>query len=197
MTIKNIELRLNKMDISNIKEICKKMKVKCTGKNKTKLIKELMLPISFKYRMKRKTGPESWKESKPKKSQKKRKPPQPCGICFQQRLHRMLPNIKLRCKHDYHDGCIYPWVVKQEKTTCPLCRAEISDREKRIIRNFEPKITRSTSKKSAEGSDNDSSSDSEAELIPYGAEWWQHQFDTRPEAEVTAEWDRHYGVPTQ
>ena len=53
MTIKNVELRLNKMDILNIKEICKKMKVKCTGKNKTKLIKELMLPISFKYRMKK------------------------------------------------------------------------------------------------------------------------------------------------
>ena len=55
MTIKNIELRLNKMNTSNIKEICKKMKVKCTGKNKTKLIKELMLPINFqiKYRMKR------------------------------------------------------------------------------------------------------------------------------------------------
>ena len=69
MTIKNIELKLKKMDISNIKEICKKMKVKCTGKNKTKLIKELMLPISFKYRMKRKTGPQSWKESN-KKSKK-------------------------------------------------------------------------------------------------------------------------------
>ena len=34
MTIKNIELRLNKMDISNIKEICKKMKVKCDRKSK-------------------------------------------------------------------------------------------------------------------------------------------------------------------
>lgn len=185
MTIKNIELRLNKMDISNIKEICKKMNVECTGKNKTKLIKELMLPISFKYRMKRKgkwkAGPKS-----EKKKIKKPKPSQPCGICFQQRLHRMLPNIKLRCKHDYHDGCIYPWVVKQGKTTCPLCRAEISDREKRIIRNFEPKITRSKARGLA----------SDTELIEYGAEWWQHQFDTRPEAEVMAEWDRYYGVPT-
>jgi hypothetical protein len=55
MSIKNIELRLKKMNISNIKETCKKMKVKCTGKSKTKLIKELMLPINFqiKYRMKR------------------------------------------------------------------------------------------------------------------------------------------------
>ena len=56
MTIKNIELRLNKMNTSNIKEICKKMKVKCTGKSKTKLIKELMLPFKMKYRMKRKRG---------------------------------------------------------------------------------------------------------------------------------------------
>lgn len=56
MTFKNIELRLNKMSVSNIKEICKKMKVKCTGKSKTKLIKELMLPFKMKYRMKRKRG---------------------------------------------------------------------------------------------------------------------------------------------
>ena len=56
MTFKNIELRLNKISVSNIKEICKKMKVKCTGKSKTKLIKELMLPFKMKYRMKRKRG---------------------------------------------------------------------------------------------------------------------------------------------
>ena len=56
MTFKNIELRLNKMSVSKIKEICKKMKVKCTGKSKTKLIKELMLPFKMKYRMKRKRG---------------------------------------------------------------------------------------------------------------------------------------------
>jgi hypothetical protein len=56
MSIKNIELKLKKIDISNIKEICKKMKVKCTGKNKTELIKELMLPFKMKYRMKRKRG---------------------------------------------------------------------------------------------------------------------------------------------
>ena len=198
MTIKNVELRLNKMDILNIKEICKKMKVKCTGKNKTKLIKELMLPISFKYRMKRKTGPKSWKKSnKTSKTSQKTSPRQPCGICFQQRLHRMLPNIKLGCKHDYHDGCIRPWVVEQGKNTCPLCRAEISDNEQRIIRNFEPKTTRSKLRGLAEESDNDSSSDSDTELIPYGAEWWQHQYETRPEAEVTAEWNRHYGVSTQ
>lgn len=54
MTIKNIEFRLKKIDISNIQNICKKMKVKCSGKSKTKLIKELMLPFKMKYRMKRK-----------------------------------------------------------------------------------------------------------------------------------------------
>ena len=51
MTIKNIELRLNKMNTSNIKEICKKMKVKCTGKSKVKMIQELMLPFHKQYKM--------------------------------------------------------------------------------------------------------------------------------------------------
>ena len=54
MTIKNIETRLNKMSISNIQNICKKMKVKYIGKSKQKMIQELMLPIKMKYRMKRK-----------------------------------------------------------------------------------------------------------------------------------------------
>lgn len=196
MTIKNIETRLNKMSISNIQNICKKMKVKCAGKSKKKMIQELMLPISFKYRMKRRTGPKSWKEE-PEQKKRKTSPPQPCGICFQRKLHKNNPNIKLDCNHDYHDGCIRPWVVEQGKTTCPLCRAKISDKEQKIIRNYEPTITRSTSKKSADGSDNDSSSDSDSELIEYGAEWWEEQFRTRPEAEVMAEWDRYYGVPTQ
>lgn len=51
MTIKNIELRLNKMNTSNIKEICKKMKVYCTGKSKVKMIQELMLPFHKQYKM--------------------------------------------------------------------------------------------------------------------------------------------------
>ena len=198
MTIKNIELRLNKMNTSNIKEICKKMKVKCNGKNKTKLIKELMLPISFgmKYRMKKpKTGPKRWKKSN-ETSQTERKPPQPCGICFQQKQHKMNPNIKLECNHDYHDVCIIPWVVDEGKSTCPLCRAEISDNDKKKIEKFQPPITRSRSKKSAEGSNNDSSSDSDAELIQYGAEWWDYQYETRPHNEVTEQWNIHYGVPT-
>lgn len=54
MSIKKIETRLNKMSISNINEICIKMKVECTGKIKKKMIQELLLPFKMKYRMKRK-----------------------------------------------------------------------------------------------------------------------------------------------
>lgn len=54
MSIKKIETRLNKMSISNINEICRKMKVECTGKSKKKMIQELLLPFKMKYRMKRK-----------------------------------------------------------------------------------------------------------------------------------------------
>ena len=51
MTIKNIEIRLNKMNTANIKEICKKTKVKCAGKSKVKMIQELMLPFHKQYKM--------------------------------------------------------------------------------------------------------------------------------------------------
>jgi len=54
MSIKKIETRLNKMSISNINEICRKMKVERTGKSKKKMIQELLLPFKMKYRMKRK-----------------------------------------------------------------------------------------------------------------------------------------------
>ena len=59
MSIKNTGIKLKKMNIKNIKKICKKMKVKCTGKSKAKMIQELMLPFTrknfpMKYRMKRK-----------------------------------------------------------------------------------------------------------------------------------------------
>jgi hypothetical protein len=51
MTIKNIEIRLKKMNISYIKNICKKMKVKCTDKSKLKMIQELILPLHKQYKM--------------------------------------------------------------------------------------------------------------------------------------------------
>ena len=81
MSIKKIETRLNKMSISNIQNICKKMKVKCTGKSKKKMIQELMSPLHKQYKMfavidyysrkgKRKRG-ESNKDETSKKMTKK------------------------------------------------------------------------------------------------------------------------------
>eukprot|EP00942_MAST-04A_sp_MAST-4A-sp1_P014228 g14228.t1 len=32
----------------------------------------------------------------------------------------------LPCGHTYHFACITSWIVGQRKTTCPLCRAELS-----------------------------------------------------------------------
>ena len=173
------------------------MKVECTGKNKKQMIQELLLPISFKYRMKRTiTGPKSWKESKSNKklktSQKKRKtsPPQPCGICFQRIKDKNIPKIKLPCGHNYHDVCIRPWVVGQNQETCPLCRGKIPEKERKIIKNFAPIITRSKARERTEGSD----IDSDSEIIQYSAEWWEEQFRTRDEDDVMDEWDRYYGT---
>jgi hypothetical protein len=44
-----------------------------------------------------------------------------CSICYSE----LNTFCQINCQHKFHKKCILDWVIKGEKTTCPLCRQHI------------------------------------------------------------------------
>ena len=54
-----------------------------------------------------------------------------CPICLERIVSN---NVKTKCKHNFHKGCLIGWCRSQsEDPKCPICRSNIKDTCKKIM----------------------------------------------------------------
>jgi hypothetical protein len=56
-----------------------------------------------------------------------------CPICMDAILARVTGVTQTSCGHSFHFQCLFSWMSVGSSKTCPVCRAEPSEKERSVL----------------------------------------------------------------
>ena len=56
-----------------------------------------------------------------------------CPICMDAILARVTGETQTSCGHSFHFQCLFSWMSVGSSKTCPVCRAEPSEKERIVL----------------------------------------------------------------
>ena len=56
-----------------------------------------------------------------------------CPICMEAILARVTGETQTSCGHSFHFQCLVAWMSAGTRKTCPVCRAEPSEKERIVL----------------------------------------------------------------
>lgn len=58
-----------------------------------------------------------------------------CPICMDAILARVTGETRTSCGHIFHFQCLFSWMSAGTRKTCPVCRAEPSEKERIVLKD--------------------------------------------------------------